>query len=247
MSSPILEIKNLYASYDNTMVLEDINLTLFEDDFLGIIGPNGGGKTTLIKCIIGLKRQKSGEIKFYKQGVEQNNLRIGYLPQYTSIDKTFPISVIEVILSGLSCTKNIRYKNSSEDLNKASQIIEKMGLTGLENRAIGELSGGQLQRAILGRSIIAEPDILILDEPSTYIDKKIEGKLYTILKELQPSCAIVLISHDIPTTVNQANNFLFVNKKASYCSASNISINWLEEKFECPISLLGFGNIPNKL
>lgn len=243
MSKPIIEIKNLNASYGKIKALEDVNLTIHENDYLGIIGPNGGGKTTLIKCILGLKSHDSGYINYYKDGVIQNNITIGYLPQYTVIDKKFPISVIEVILSGLSCHKSLLYKYTEKDKIKALKIITQMGLEGLEKRPIGELSGGQLQRAILGRSLISEPKILILDEPSTYIDKKFEAELYLLLKEIQKNCAIILVSHDIATTLKQVNCIAAINKTLSYKSNTDISAKWLEDKFECPIDLLGFGQL----
>ncbi len=243
MKKPILEIKNLTASYGSLKALDKVNLTVYENDYLGVIGPNGGGKTTLIKCVLGLKEYESGEIIYYIDGKPQPNITIGYLPQYTVIDKKFPISVLEVILSGLSCQKNLLYKYSASDKEKALHIIHKMGLIGLEKRPIGELSGGQLQRAILGRSLISEPKILILDEPSTYIDKKFEAELYQLLKEIQKDCAIVLVSHDIVTTLRQANCIAAINKQLSYSPTTEIEASWLEEKFECPIELLGFGHL----
>lgn len=243
MSQAIIEVRNLYASYNNNTVLQDINLTIRDHDFLGIIGPNGGGKTTLIRCIIGLKHPDKGEIKFFKNGKEVDQLTIGYLPQYTSIDKRFPISVFEVVLSGLSSKKSLITKYTPTEYDKAKTIIKRMGLTGLEERAIGELSGGQLQRAILGRSMISDPDVLILDEPSTYVDKKFEAELYLLLKEIQTECAIVLISHDIVTTLNQVNCIAAVNKRLEYAPNNKVSAQWLERVFECPVALLGFGKL----
>lgn len=243
MKKVLIRVENLNASYDKTPVLQDINLTLHEKDYLGIIGPNGGGKTTLIKCILGLKKYDSGSISFFKDGHKVDNIIFGYLPQYTLIDKKFPISVSEVILSGLSSKKKIITRYSKEDRLKATKIIQRMGLVGLEDRAIGELSGGQLQRVILGRSLIAEPDVLILDEPSTYIDKKFEAELYQLLQEIQKECAIILISHDISTTLKQANCVAAVNITSSYRNNTSIDAEWLEKMFECPIELLGFGKL----
>ncbi len=243
MKRKIVEVKRLNASYNNNNVLENIDLTIHENDFLGIIGPNGGGKTTLIRCILGLKEVDSGEISFYKNGVKVDHIIIGYLPQYTLIDKKFPISVMDVVLSGLSCKKKAFQQYTSSDKASASKVIERMGLTGLEHRSIGELSGGQLQRAILGRSLIAEPDMLILDEPNTYIDKKFEAELYSLLKEIQQECAVVLISHDIVTTIQQSNCLACINRTLDYKATTKVSAQWLEEKFQCPISLLGFGSV----
>ena len=168
---PIIEIRNLNAGYDGRTVLRDVNLTVYDRDFLGIIGPNGGGKTTLIKCILGLLKPVSGEITFTSPRTTGNaQLTMGYLPQYNSIDRKFPITVEEVILSGLSSKKSLTSRFTKEHREKARQVIARMGLEGLEERAIGALSGGQLQRALLGRAIISDPEVVILDEPSTYID-----------------------------------------------------------------------------
>lgn len=168
--NPIIEIKNLSAGYDGRNVLHDIHLSVYERDFLGIIGPNGGGKTTLVKCILGLLKPTGGEIVYHCKPL------LGYLPQYSTIDRKFPISVEEVILSGLSIQKPLTSRFTPEEKAKGKQIISRMGLEGLEHRSIGRLSGGQLQRALLGRAIISDPSVLILDEPSTYIDKRFEAR-----------------------------------------------------------------------
>ena len=178
-SSPLLSIRRLSAAYDGRTVLHDVDLEVYEHDFLGIIGPNGGGKTTLIKCILGLLRPTGGEIIKYHEP-----LTTGYLPQYNSIDRSFPISVLEVVLSGLSSKKSLTGRFNDRHREKARQVIHRMGLEGLEHRAIGQLSGGQLQRALLGRAIISDPQLLILDEPSTYIDKRFEARLYQLLAEI---------------------------------------------------------------
>lgn len=238
----ILEIKELSAGYDGRTVLRDVNLTVYEHDFLGIIGPNGGGKTTLIKCILGLLKPQQGEICFR----EQTPL-IGYLPQYTTIDKKFPITVSEVVLSGLSCKKSLASRFTSAQREQAARVIRRMGLEGLEHRPIGELSGGQLQRALLGRAIVSDPTLLILDEPSTYIDKRYEARLYELLGEINKQCAIILVSHDIGTVLQQVKSIACVNETLDYHPDTGISEEWLERNFHCPIELLGHGAIPHRI
>ena len=163
MTHPIIQISELYAAYDEKTVLRNVNLSIYERDFLGIIGPNGGGKTTLIKSILGLHQPQKGKIRFYKEGKEVPEINMGYLPQYNNIDKKFPISVYEVILSGLSKQKSIFRRYSNEQHELVRQMIVRMGLEGLDKRAIGELSGGQLQRALLGRALVSNPEVIILD------------------------------------------------------------------------------------
>ncbi|MCD8182451.1 MAG: metal ABC transporter ATP-binding protein [Bacteroides sp.] len=249
--SPIIEIKNLNAGYDGRIVLRDVNLNVYDRDFLGIIGPNGGGKTTLIKCILGLLKPISGEIILTSHHAtalhSPSQLTMGYLPQYNSIDRKFPITVEEVILSGLSSKKSLISRFSTEHKEKAHQVIARMGLEGLEERAIGALSGGQLQRALLGRAIISDPEVVILDEPSTYIDKRFEARLYQLLAEINKDCAIILVSHDIGTALQQVKSIACVNEALDYHPDTGITGEWLERNFHCPIELLGHGTLPHRI
>ena len=257
-ASPIIEIKNLSAGYDNRTVLHDINLTIYEHDFLGIIGPNGGGKTTLIKCILGLLKPTAGEILYHpcsplpesvgSQCPPLNaRLSMGYLPQYSSIDRKFPITVEEVILSGLSSKKPLTSRFTARHREKARHVIARMGLEGMEQRAIGALSGGQLQRALLGRAIISDPQAVILDEHNTYIDKRFEARLYELLAEINKDCAIILVSHDIGTVLQQVKSIACVNETLDYHPDTGVTEEWLERNFNCPIELLGHGTLPHRI
>ena len=250
MKTPLIEIKNLSAGYDHRTVLRNVNLTVYDRDFLGIIGPNGGGKTTLIKCILGLLKPTAGEILYSdKQSLTTNrsSLKMGYLPQYNSIDRKFPITVEEVILSGLSSQKSLISRFTGTHREKARQVIARMGLEGLEERAIGALSGGQLQRALLGRAIISDPELVVLDEPSTYIDKRFEARLYELLAEINHDCAIILVSHDIGTVLQQVKSIACVNETLDYHPDTGVSEEWLERNFNCPIELLGHGALPHRI
>lgn len=213
MSNPIIEIKNISAGYDSKNVLNNISLTVMDDDYLGIIGPNGGGKTTLVKVILGLKKISEGDIIFYKDGIQVKGINVGYLPQYNDIDRTFPISVYDVILSGLSRKKKLFHKYTQEQKNKVFQTIKKMDLFGLSNNPINALSGGQLQRVLLARAIVSDPDVLILDEPNTYIDKHFQEQMYDMLKEINRKCAIIIVSHDLAEIEKNAKRIAYINKK----------------------------------
>ena len=266
MNTPLIEIKNLSAGYDSRTVLRNVNLTVYDRDFLGIIGPNGGGKTTLIKCILGLLKPTTGEILYRVTTASNNNpafldnsatnsqfstlnsqFSMGYLPQYHSIDRKFPITVEEVILSGLSSQKSLISRFTATHREKARQVIARMGLEGLEKRAIGALSGGQLQRALLGRAIISDPALVVLDEPSTYIDKRFEARLYELLAEINHDCAIILVSHDIGTVLQQVKSIACVNETLDYHPDTGVSEEWLERNFNCPIELLGHGALPHRI
>ena len=248
-ASPIIEIKNLSAGYDNRTVLHDINLIIYERDFLGIIGPNGGGKTTLIKCILGLLKPTAGEILYHscppspseiancQSSTVNCQLSMGYLPQYSSIDRKFPITVEEVILSGLSSKKPLASRFTARHREKASAVIARMGLEGMEQRAIGAL----------GRAIISDPQVVILDEPSTYIDKRFEARLYELLAEINKDCAIILVSHDIGTVLQQVKSIACVNETLDYHPDTGVTKEWLERNFNCPIELLGHGTLPHRI
>ncbi|MBQ8265790.1 MAG: ABC transporter ATP-binding protein [Bacteroides sp.] len=243
----IIEINGLSAGYDGKTVLHQVDLAVYEKDFLGIIGPNGGGKTTLIKCILGLHQPSEGSIRFYKNGQEIPDMNMGYLPQYNTIDKKFPISVYEVILSGLSKQKSIFRRYSKEQHEQVRQMIARMGLEGMEEHSIGSLSGGQLQRALLGRALVSNPEVVILDEPNTYIDKRFEAKLYSLLEEINKERAIILVSHDIGTVLKNVKTIACVNETVHYHPHTEVPTEWLEEHFGCPIEMLGHGTFPHRV
>ena len=243
----VVSLKGISAAYDNKTVLHDVDLNICKNDFLGIIGPNGGGKTTLIKTILGLLRPTAGSIRFFEEGKPVNSLAMGYLPQYSSIDGKFPICVEEVILSGLSSKKSLTGRFTRAQKEKAHETIICMGLEGLGKRPIGQLSGGQLQRALLGRAVISDPRLLILDEPSTYIDKQFEARLYELLTEINKDCAIVLVSHDIGTVLQNVKSIACINETLDYHPDTGITSEWLEKSFHCPIEILGHGTIPHRV
>lgn len=247
MPNPLIEITGLSAGYDGKTVLSHVDLTVYERDFLGVIGPNGGGKTTLIKNILGLQQPLQGSIRFYKEGKEVSEITMGYLPQYNTIDKKFPISVYEVVLSGLSKQKSLLSKYTGAHHEQVKRIIARMGLEGLEKRSIGQLSGGQLQRALLGRALVSNPEVVILDEPNTYIDKRFEAKLYSLLEEINRERAIILVSHDIGTVLQNVKTIACVNETLDYHPDTEVPPEWLEEHFGCPIELLGHGHLPHRV
>ena len=207
----IVSIKNVTVKYDSYTALESANLEILEDDFIGIIGPNGGGKTTLIKSIIG-SIPYSGEVRLSPTLFKNGKRLIGYLPQQTTFDKQFPISVTEVVLSGMQSQKGFSARYSQKDKAKALQLIDSMGIISIADKQIGEISGGQMQRVLLCRAIISEPKLLILDEPTNFVDKRFESELYDILKELNKKMAIVMVSHDVHNISSAVKSIVCVNR-----------------------------------
>jgi zinc transport system ATP-binding protein len=235
---PLIKLRHVSAAYEQKQVLHHIDLTIYNNDFLGIIGPNGGGKTTLVKIILGLLKPTSGDVLFHHNDKKVPEISMGYLPQYNSIDKKFPISVYEVILSGLNKQKSLFHSFSSQQHEQVRNLITRLELDGLERCAIGQLSGGQLQRVLLGRALVSNPQVLILDEPNTYIDKHFEAQLYTLLKDINRQQTIILISHDISAILRNAKNIAYVNHTLEYHPNSNIPNNWLEAYLGYPLNLI---------
>lgn len=227
----IIRLNHIYAEYDGKQVLNDICLEVCDHDYMGIIGPNGGGKTTLIKIILGLKQPSSGTVEFFRKGQRVKELSIGYLPQYNEIDKKFPISVYEVVLSGLSRQKRLFHPFTSQQHAQVEETLRQMELEDFKHRHIGSLSGGQLQRVLLARAIVAHPDVVVLDEPNTYIDKRFQAQMYEMLNKVNQDCAIIIVSHDIAEILNNVKHVAFVNHSLHYHDHTNIPVVQLERHF----------------
>lgn len=210
-AAPLITLRNVSMGWEGRIVLDDVSLVVRQNDFIAITGPNGGGKTTLLRIILGLLKPTSGQITRDCPGI-----KIGYLPQKNMIDSHFPISVSEVITSGLLGVKNL---DKAEQQRLYRETLENMGLTEKASVPIGTLSGGQLQRALLGRAIISRPDLLVLDEPLSYIDKRFEAKLYKIIGDLAKTTTIILVSHEMSTIAAMANRHFIVDRTLHACSA----------------------------
>lgn len=217
----MIELSNVSVVYDNHIALEDVNLVVNEGDFVAITGPNGGGKTTLLRVILQLIRPTSGNVIYRSGGHEVKKLNIGYLPQKNMIDSRFPITVEEVVASGLLGKKGFFSKFSDEDKIKIDETLDLVGMTEKRKSAIGELSGGQLQRALLGRAVISGPSVLVLDEPLSYIDKRFEAHLYDIIAEYAKHTTILLVSHEMTTISQMATHHIIVDRTLHDCKASH--------------------------
>jgi zinc transport system ATP-binding protein len=243
----LIEIQSVTASYDGKPVLQDVSLTLCEHDFLGIIGPNGGGKTTLLKVIMGLLKPSRGQVFFYEDGCPVPSLKIGYLPQVNLIDKRFPVSVYEVVASGLMAEKRLLRSFSAGQRRRIAEVIDWTGLGELSKRPIGELSGGELQRVLLGRAIVSHPKALVLDEPNTYVDKFFESRLYEMLAEINRNTAVILVSHDVGTILPLVKNVACINETLHYHEGNRLTEAWLDEAYHCPVELVGHGDLPHRV
>jgi zinc transport system ATP-binding protein len=238
----LLEIKSLSVSYGSNIALQDVDLKVHDNDFIGVIGPNGGGKTTLLKVILGLVKPVKGKVLFYQELKSSNN--IGYLPQMSTGDNNFPVTVKDVILSGLMMRKGIISMMTIADKKKTGQVIDELGLSELASSSLSELSGGQLQRVFLGRAIIGDPRLLLLDEPGNFVDTNFENDFYEKLTVLNKRMAIMMVSHDVGTISSHIKSFACVNKHLHFHPSSEITNEELLA-YGCPIQLITHGEIPH--
>ncbi len=218
---PIIEVKNLYVHYGMTEALHNISCTIAQGDFVGLVGPNGGGKTTLAKTILGLFPDYSGKISLFGEALSsfQSFHKIGYLPQkHTGINALFPASVEEVISLGLLSAKKWPKTINQEDLNKVTTLCNTLGIAKLKRKLITELSGGQQQKVLLARALVSDPELVILDEPSTALDPNSREQFFSLLKELnqQQKTTIILITHDTGYVGKYANKLLYIDRKLEF-------------------------------
>lgn len=240
---PLLKISDLNVGYDKVPVLQHVNLEVYEKDFLGVIGPNGGGKTTLLKAILGLIKPFSGKIQF-REDLNKRKKAIGYLPQVKHIDRKFPITVFDVVRSGSIMEGSPKSKVLIRE--RVEHLLEEMGVAEIRNKAIGELSGGQMQRVFLCRALLSEPKVLILDEPDTFVDNRFESELYEHLRALNQKIAIILVSHDVGTISSYVKTIACINGDLHYHPSNTITQEQLEG-YNCPIQIISHGEIPHTI
>ena len=240
----LISLKDVSVGYDDRQkVLDHVNLDILPNDFIGVIGPNGGGKTTLVKTIL-KALPYSGEVQYSPVIGSDGYRAIGYLPQVSDIDKSFPISVCEVVLSGLQARKRLFGRYSAADKAKALQLLDLCGIESIARRPIGELSGGQLQRTLLCRALISDPKVLILDEPANFVDNKFEKELYAILRQLNDRMAIIMVSHDLGTITSHVKSIVCVNRHV-YRHNSNVITPEQLHNYDCPIQIVSHGTVPH--
>lgn len=233
MGMPLIELHDVVAGYGSKTVLNAVSMCVERNDFLGIIGPNGGGKTTLLKVVLGLLKPRRGNIEYFdEEGKVVDAIRMGYLPQYTNVDKNFPISVYETIYSGLVDNRVFLSASCRNEMKEETErMIEDFQLSGIANCHIGSLSGGQLQRVLLARAVVSKPDIVVLDEPNTYADLRFQNQTYRLLHQLTGSCAVVVVGHDVDTLLRNARNIALVDHSVHQYKASEISPMEVKEYF----------------
>ncbi len=248
----IIKINNLNFTYNGDIVLQDVNLTLREKDFVAIIGPNGGGKTTLLKLILGLLTPDKGSIRINGKPPQEASSYIGYVPQDIHMNRSFPITVIDVVLMGkLNCArdKSLRSANNRRD---GLAALERMGMLAYADKKIGTLSGGQRQRVFIARALVSEPQLLLLDEPTASIDTKGQTEFYQLLKKLNQDITVLMVSHDLLVISRYVKSVACVNKRLHYHNQAEITGDMLETMYPhpaeetCPVELVAHG-LPHRV
>ncbi len=239
----IIEIENLYVYYHNHCALEDINLKVNQKDYLGLIGPNGAGKSTLLKVLLNLVKPDRGRVKIFGENPKRVRGRLGYVPQHVHFDKSFPINVVDVVSMGkLNNNSGLFSRYSRADLKQVDRILQKLDIGFLRNRQIGQLSGGELQRVLIARALAAEPEILLLDEPTASVDAASKSQIYSILQSLNnDNMTIILVTHDIGVISSHVKTIACLNVNMYYHGDAEISGDVIEKIYGCPVDLVAHG------
>ena len=252
MTGPIIEIHNLNFSYQHHPVLKNINLSVRPADFVAMIGPNGGGKTTLLKLMLGLLNPNSGSIRIFGKPPQDVSHRIGYVPQNVHINSDFPISTLNVVLMGKLKPGKRWSRYTAEDRRAALVALNQVEMDKFSGQRIGELSGGQKQRVFVARALVTDPDILLLDEPTAGIDAKGQNEFYALLQELNARIAIIVVSHDLMAVSRNVKSIACVNQLLHYHGQPELTDEMVEMMYSCtvdetcPVELIAHG-LPHRV
>ncbi len=242
MKTKPIEIENLWAGYGQEFVLEDINIVVKELDFLGLIGPNGGGKTTLLKVLLGLIKPMRGEVKIMGLSVASGRRYIGYVPQYVEFDRHFPIRVAEVVKMGRLGKRRLLQPYNAKDQEIVRNALEQVEMWELRARSLAELSGGQRQRVYIARALASSPAILLLDEPTASVDSRISYNIYKLLRQLNEYMTIVVVSHNLGELFNYVKTVGCINRRLYYYGDKNAATEMIEQTYKCSADLITKSN-----
>jgi len=242
----VVRIEDVWVHYDGVPALAGVNLSINQNELLGIIGPNGGGKTTLLKVILGLVRPSQGKVSILGNTPKRGRKFVGYVSQHSLFDRDFPISVWDVVQMGRLSQVGLFKRYSEEDCRVALQALETVEMAGFRDRQIGRLSGGQQQRVFIARALVSEPKILLLDEPMASVDTPMQTGFYELLERLKREMAIVLVSHDISAVSIYVDKIACLNRRLFYHNSKEITAEELEATYQCPVEMIAHG-VPHRI
>jgi zinc transport system ATP-binding protein len=239
MNDAVLNVEHVDFHYEKTRILEDVNFTILPGEFVGIFGPNGGGKTTLLKLVMGMLQPQRGIIRLFHHAPTETRHLVGYVPQAMRFDRDFPITVLEVVMMG--CLKKLTWwgKYPKETKQKALYALERVGLVHKAYSSFGVLSGGEAQRTLIARAIVDEPQLLLLDEPTASVDPQAEQDIYHQLLELNKKMTILMVTHDLQTIIDKVGKLLCVHRQVSCLKAKEVCEHFALGLYHSPLSSKG--------
>lgn len=247
MRKKVVEVDHLSVYYGDTPAIERVSLDVYEGEYWGIIGPNGGGKTTLLKSLLGIISPAEGSVKIYGESIAKNRTLLGYVPQVASLNKAFPMTVLEVVLSG-RIQPQIKpfFRYSKADKEIAFNLLEKVGINDLADRQISQLSGGEFQRMLIARALAVKPKLLLLDEPTASVDAASRDQIYGLLKELNQEMTIILVTHDLLAISSHVGKLACLNTKLVYHGEPELTDEVVNHLYGCPVDLIAHG-VPHRV
>lgn len=238
-----IEVHDLWAGYGQETVLDGVELRVPRGEFLALIGPNGGGKTTLLRVLLGLLRPQRGTVTILGAAPEDVRGRVGYVPQHARFDTGFPISVVDVVRMGVPAA--LRHRTAAARA-AALQALTQLEMVELADERIGELSGGQLQRVLIARAVAMRPEVLILDEPTASLDVRSADSFYELLHQMAQRMTVILSSHDVLGVSSRADSIACLNRQLFHHPAGEVDADTLAQVYGCPVELVAHG-VPHRV
>ncbi|MFC2065765.1 metal ABC transporter ATP-binding protein [Chloroflexota bacterium] len=243
----LVKLEDVWVHYDGIPILEEVSLSIKHGDFLAVIGPNGGGKTTLLKVILGLVTPSRGQVSVLGKAPQRGRNNIGYVPQHHLFDREFPINVRDVVLMGRYRSTGLFRWYGREDKRTVEKALQTVGMVQYQEQQIGKLSGGEQQRVLIARALVTEPRLLLLDEPTASVDPAMQTEFYELLEKLKQQMAIVLVSHDITAVSIYVDSVACLNHQMFYHGSKEIAPEVLEATYKCPVQMIAHGTIPHRV